>query len=225
MDNYTGIRYRSFNDFFVREIKDGLRPFPDINSDLAAPCDGKLTVYPISAERVFNIKQSGYTIDDLLECRELADEFSGGVCLIFRLSPDDYHRYCYIDDGEVLDQQRISGVLHAVRPIAYRQINVFCRNSREYTLMQTMNYGKVIQMEIGALFVGRITNHDNFHFIKRGAEKGMFQFGGSTIIMLFQKDAIVIDDLIYENTGQSMETVVRMGCKIGCSSAGIANNF
>ena len=81
--------------------------------------------------------------------------------------------------------------------------------------MQTVNFGKIVQMEIGALFVGRITNHDINRFVTRGAEKGMFEFGGSTIIMLFQKDAIVIDDLILENTHRDMETIVRLGCKIG----------
>ena len=89
MEEYVDARYKSFNDFFVREVKDGLRPLPNSNSDLAAPCDGKLTVYPISTDRVFSIKHSSYTIDDLLECRELADEFSDGLCLIFRLSPDN----------------------------------------------------------------------------------------------------------------------------------------
>ena len=207
-------RYKSFNDFFIRRIRDGARPLPDSESDVAAPCDGKLTVYRITADRVFNIKHSKYTVDDLLGDRELADEFSDGICLIFRLTPDDYHRYCYIDNAEVLQRKRINGSLHTVRPVAYRHYNVFCVNSREYTVMQTMNFGKVVQIEVGALFVGKITNYDD-SAAKRGAEKGMFQFGGSTIIMLFKKGTVTIDEAIYENTRQHKETIVKMGYKIG----------
>jgi len=134
--------------------------------------------------------------------------------LIFRLTPDDYHRYCYIDNGEILHRKKINGALHTVRPVAYQHYNVFCENSRDYTVMQTTNFGKVIQIEVGALFVGKITNHDD-DAAKRGAEKGMFQFGGSTIIMLFQKDTVTIDEAIYENTRNHKETIVKMGYKIG----------
>ena len=218
------VGYRSFNDFFIRQLKDGARPLPDSETDVAAPCDGKLTAYQIAADRVFSIKHSKYTVDDLLQDRELAGEFSDGVCLIFRLTPDDYHRYCYIDDGEILYRKRLNGALHTVRPAAYRHYNVFCENSREYTVLQTMNFGKVVQIEVGALFVGKITNHAG-SAAKRGAEKGMFQFGGSTVIMLFQKDTVTIDDAIYENTSRHKETIVKMGYKIGEKTGHICIDF
>jgi len=215
MEEYRSARFNSFNDFFIREIKEGSRPFPDKENDVAAPCDGKLTVYPVTPDSVFCIKRSKYSLCDLLQDRELADEFSDGVCLIFRLTPDDYHRYSCIDDGEVLQRKRIDGILHTVRPVAYQRYSVFCQNSREYTVMRTANFGKIIQVEVGALFAGRITNHNHSGAIKRGDEKGMFQFGGSTVIMLFQKDRVSIDETIIENTLQNKETIVRMGNKIG----------
>jgi len=215
MEEYHTVKYKSFNDFFIREIKKELRPFPNDENDAAAPCDGKLTAHQITAGSVFHIKNSKYSVGDLLQDRELADGYTDGVCLIFRLTPDDYHRYSYIDDGEVVDRKRIKGILHTVRPIAHQRCCVFCRNSREYTVMQTKNYGKVVQIEVGALFVGRITNYEHGGHVKRGGEKGMFQFGGSTVIMLFEKDTIILDDTIYENTLRNRETVVRMGCKIG----------
>ena len=70
-------------------------------------------------------------------------------------------------------------------------------------------------MEVGAIFVGRITNYKKDGTVRRGGEKGMFQFGGSTVILLFQKDTITLDDAIYENTTRNKETVVKMGCSIG----------
>ena len=215
MDEYTTTKYKSFNAFFVREIKKEVRHFPDCEQDLAAPCDGKLTAYPITADSAFHIKKSVYTIDGLLREKELADEFIDGTCLIFRLTPNDYHRYSYIDDGEVLCRKRIKGVLHTVRPISQHRYNIYAQNTREYTIMQTKNFGKVIQIEVGALFVGRVKNYMAEGSFQRGDEKGVFEFGGSTIVLLFQKDAVTIDDAICTNTQQDKETVVRMGYTIG----------
>ena len=215
MGEYENEKYRSFNDFFTRKVKDGLRPFPDNARDLAAACDARLTAYPITADGLFRIKNSEYDVAALLKDKSLADEYTGGVCLIFRLTPDDYHRYSYIDDGEILSTKKIKGVLHTVRPISQRRYKIYAQNAREYTVMLTENFGKVIQVEVGALFVGRIRNHAAGGAFKRGTEKGMFEFGGSTIVMLFQKDRAAINETIYENTRIDKETIVKMGSKIG----------
>ena len=215
MKEYKDVKYISFNDFFAREIKKELRPFPDNPYELAAPCDGKLMAYPITADSVFYIKNSMYDVGELLQDKILASEFINGVCLIFRLTPEDYHRYSYIDDGEITYHKKIKGVLHTVQPISQQRFNIYVQNSREYTVMQTINFGKVIQMEVGALFVGRITNHLTGGAFKRGDEKGMFEFGGSSIVMLFQKNSITIDDAIFKNTQQNIETRVQLGYKIG----------
>jgi phosphatidylserine decarboxylase len=215
MEEYLNVKYKSFNDFFIREIKKELRPFADDPLDLAAPSDGKLTAYPITPDCIFRIKNSTYTIEGLLQDSELAAEFAGGICLIFRLSPDDYHRYAYIDDGESISRKKIKGVLHTVRAVSQERYKVFVQNAREYEVMQTSRFGKVIQMEVGALFVGRISNREMNRTFKRGDEKGMFEFGGSTVVMLFQNNKITLDEAIYANTQNDRETFVRMGCKIG----------
>jgi len=215
MGEYTSLKYTSFNDFFTREIKKEYRPFPRDANDLAAPCDGRLTAYRIKPDGTFHIKNSIYTIEELLQDKTLADEFMGGVCLLFRLTPDDYHRYAFIDDGESIFSKKIKGVLHSVRPVAAGKYKVYTQNEREYTVIQTKNFGKAVQVEVGALFVGRIKNHDTGHAFKRGDEKGMFEFGGSTIVMLFQKNTATPDAAIYANTQDSKETIVRMGNKIG----------
>ena len=214
MDEYERADYSSFNDFFIREIKKSCRPLA-YETMLFAPCDGKLTAYPITADSIFHIKNSKYDVENLLQDKKLADEFTGGVCLIFRLMPDDYHRYHYIDDGEILSQKAIRGVLHTTRHISLKHYKIYLQNSREYSVMQTEKFGKIIQMEVGALFVGRITNHKTKGRFARGDEKGFFEFGGSTVVMLFQKDTVKIDSAIYDNTQQNKESVVRMGQKIG----------
>jgi len=215
MSDYEDVKYRSFNDFFSRKVKSGARPFPNRTNDLAAPCDAKLTAYPITGDGIFHIKNSVYNLNDLLGDKSLADEYLNGICLIFRLTPDDYHRYCYIDNGEILSYKKIKGVLHTVRPISHRHYRIYAQNAREYAVIQTENFGKAVQMEVGALFVGRIKNHTKNGQFKRGAEKGLFEFGGSTIVMLFQKECVAIDEAIYENTLRDKETIVKQGYKIG----------
>jgi phosphatidylserine decarboxylase len=180
---------------------------------LAAPCDGKLSAYKIDKNSVFYIKRSAYTLANLLQDESLAKEFTDGTCLIFRLTPDDYHRYAFIDGGEILAQKSIKGVLHTVRPISQGKFNVFTQNSREYAVLQTENFGKIVQMEVGALCVGRITNLKNVRTFKRGDEKGWFEFGGSTIIMLFKKDAINLNAALFDATDKDGETVVKMGAR------------
>lgn len=215
MEDYREEEYGSFNAFFTRHIRAERRPFSEDAKDLVAPCDGKLTVYPITDDAVFHIKNTAYDIESLLDDPMLAKDFAGGTCLVFRLCPDDYHRYCFTHSGEVLLTRKIPGVLHTVRPIAFSRYPVFKQNTREYTLLETEDFGKVIQMEVGALFVGRIKNHGKDPKFHRGDEKGMFEFGGSTIVMLYGKDAVALDPVFRENTENAKETVVTMGMKLG----------
>lgn len=215
MADYEKEEYGSFNAFFTRNIRQECRPFSQDAADLVAPCDGKLTVYPITGDAVFHIKNTAYDIESLLDDPVLAGEFAGGTCMIFRLSPDDYHRYCFTHSGEVLLTRKIPGVLHTVRPIAFSRYPVFKQNAREYTLLETETFGKVIQMEVGAMFVGRIKNHGGNPRFCRGDEKGMFEFGGSTVVMLYGKDAVDLDPVFRENTEAGKETLVTMGMKLG----------
>lgn len=215
MADYEKTSYKSFNDFFTRQVKPGLRPLPEDSKVPFAPCDGKLTAYPITADARFRIKRSTYSLAQLLEDESLAGTFRDGSCLIFRLTPDDYHRYVFPDNGRQVFRRKIPGVLHTVRPIALDRYPVYTRNAREYAVLETEHFGTVVQMEVGALFVGRICNHSLSGPFRRGQEKGMFQFGGSTIVLLFQKDAVDIDPVFFENTRVGLETVVKMGCPLG----------
>ncbi|MBR6443875.1 MAG: phosphatidylserine decarboxylase [Firmicutes bacterium] len=216
MHDYSRVRnYESFNEFFTRRVREGVRPIDENAGALISPCDGKLTAFHIDEDRVFEIKRSRYNTADLLKDEKLAEEYSGGTALIFRLTVDDYHRYCYIDNGRKGDNIHIRGRLHTVQPIALRNAPVFVQNSREYTVMDTENFGRVIQIEVGALMVGKIKNHQRVCEMKKGREKGMFLFGGSTIILLLKEGAAEIDQEIFDNTENDLETVVKMGEKIG----------
>lgn len=215
VEDYEQRHYRSFNDFFTRKAIPLRRPVDGSDFHLISPCDAKLAAYPVTDGGIFSIKDSFYTVEDLLQDKTLADEFSGGSCLIFRLSVNDYHRYCYIDSGTKVENIPIPGELHTVQPVALRRVNIFKRNSREYTIMDTAHFGRVVQVEVGALLVGRIRNHHAAYRFKRGEEKGYFEFGGSTVVLLFKKGVLSLDVDILDNTRCQRETIVKYGEKIG----------
>lgn len=212
---YEEKKYTSYNDFFTRKIKSKCRKIDMNPKSLISPCDSKLSAYEINEKSVFKIKDSYYKVEDLLKDEKLAKKYQDGYCLIFRLCVDDYHRYCYIDNGKKNKNKFINGVLYTVRPIVLENYNIYKKNSREYTTLKTENFGDVIQVEVGATIVGRIKNHHEEYNFTKGEEKGMFEFGGSTIVLLIEKNKVEIDKEIIDNTKQGYETVVKYGEKIG----------
>lgn len=207
--------FRSFNDFFTRSLKSEARPIDPDPARLISPCDSLLAVFPIEKDSCFTIKDSCYTVSSLLQNEQLAAEFEGGVCAIFRLTVSDYHRYCYFDNGVKGENYFIQGKLHTVNPVSYERYPIYKTNSREYTVMETENFGKAVQMEVGALMVGRIVNHHGSHRFVRGEEKGLFEFGGSTVVLLFQKDRVEFDEELYRYSAKGYERKVRMGEAVG----------
>ena len=215
MAEYEKADYKSFNEFFTRRIKPENRPVSQNPAELISPCDSKLTVYEINENSLFSIKNSLYSVEDLLKNKPLAEKYKGGYCMIFRLCVDDYHRYCYIDNGIKGGNKFIGGEFHTVNPIALEHYSIYKRNSREYTILRTENFGDVVQVEVGAMLVGKISNRHGRHKFRRGEEKGMFQFGGSTIVLLLEKGRIALDGDILENSAKGIETPVRFGETIG----------
>ena len=215
MDDFEQRRFRSFNDFFTRRVLPGKRPVDDAPAHLIAPCDSKLTVYDIRPDSRFRVKGTEYTLEGLLQSKELAETFLGGTLLLFRLTVGDYHRYAYIDSGFVTGSTRISGVFHTVNPAAASRCPIYRENTREYSLLESLRFGTVLQMEVGAAMVGRIVNAPGSRNVRRGEEKGRFEFGGSTVIVLLQKGRAILDADLLRNTAQDAETVVRLGERIG----------
>ena len=215
MEDFERRRYHSFNDFFTRRVLEGRRPVDPEPNHLIAPCDSKLTVFPIEEDSCFWIKGVAYTLEQLLRDKALAEHFLGGTLLLFRLTVGDYHRYSYIDSGFIGEEHRIEGVYHTVNPAAAGRYPIYRENTREYALLESEHFGTVLQMEVGAAMVGRIVNNPGGCRVQRGQEKGRFEFGGSTVIVLLQKDAAMIDEDILRNTREDAETIVRLGEKIG----------
>lgn len=214
MTQFESVCYHSYNEFFSRKIRPDARPIDLTPKHLISPCDSKLTVLPITKHTHFMLKHTDYTVASLLKNETLAAEYTGGHILIFRLTVDDYHRYCYVSDGEKTENVHISGVLHTVNPIANDYFPIYKENAREYSILKSKEFGDILMMEVGALLVGKIVNHHEEACVVRGQEKGYFQFGGSTVVLLFKAGMIQIDEDILENSSAGIETVVRYGEKI-----------
>ena len=211
LDEFESDNFTCFNDCFCRKIKEGGRPIPQDEQVFFSPCDGLLSAYRLEENTVFPVKQSAYTVDSLLKDKDLAARYKDGTCLVFRLCVHHYHRYCYPANGVKSENRFISGKLHTVRPIALEACSVFTENCREYTVIDTDRFGKLVQMEVGAMLVGKIHNHHGAGPVTRGDEKGMFLYGGSTIILLLEKDAVAIRDEYFTATDNGEETPIRMG--------------
>ena len=206
---------QSFNDCFSRKIREGKRPVDPDPDHLIAPCDGLLKAFPVKDDIPLTVKEVRYTLSSLLHSSELAARFEGGTCLVFRLCVNHYHRYCYMESGEKSRNVRIPGRLHTVRPAALEKVPVFAENSREYTLIRTEGFGTILQMEVGAMLVGRICNYHQESRVCRGQEKGYFQYGGSTVIALLQPGRAMVFPEYFEAARRGDEIAVRLGQMIG----------
>ena len=205
-------RFSSFNDFFTRKLIPAARPVDAGPAALVSPCDGRLSLWPVTAEGRFPVKGTDYTLAGLLRDETLAERFQGGLVWLFRLCPEDYHRYIWPADGTPGPAVRIPGVYHTVQPLEKGQRPVYHENTRQYRLLETA-FGPLLMMEVGALLVGRIVDLPAQGLVTRGQEKGYFAFGGSTVILITQAGTAVPDPPFSAAGGG--EVPVRQGQRVG----------
>jgi phosphatidylserine decarboxylase len=213
-DEFENANFKSFSDFFSRQIKASARPFSSRKQDLISVADAKLTYHKISADLRLDIKNSQYTLTEILQDTGLAKSYAGGTCLVYRLTIDDCHRYIFPDSGRLMWTKLIPGVLHTVQPIAHQKYKPYARNARVVSCLDTDNFGQVVYAEIGALLVGEVHNRNQQTFTK-GEEKGYFGLGGSTIVILLKQQAVRVDNDIIKYSGDGIEIAVKSGETIG----------
>lgn len=215
MSDYERKHYSSYNDFFTRKIKKSKRPIDMNENTFVSPSDGKVSVYPITKNLVVNIKNCDYSVKSLIRSTELSEFYRNGWLYIIRLTVDNYHRYCYPDSGYQYENIPLPGIYHTVNPVAVAHASVYVENNREYTVIDSDHFGRILQMEVGAMGVGRITNERENCFVKKGQEKGYFEFGGSTICLFVPHNCVSPCEDLVLNTMEDCETIVKMGEVIG----------
>jgi phosphatidylserine decarboxylase len=188
----------------------------DTGSTVAvSPADGKILAYAHISNSDFIIKGYRFDVSSFLNGR-LAQNYLDGTLVIIRLAPFDYHRFHFPMSGSVSPITRIDGDYYSVNPLALRKMaEIFCLNKREFTIISNPLFGDVVMAEVGATMVGTIVQTYTGNFVKKGDEKGYFKFGGSTVVLLFEKNKIRIDEDLLMNTSKGYETVIRVGERIG----------
>lgn len=209
MDDFRGQKYNNFASFFIRR-----KDCPLEDSDpkhLISPCDGLLSAFPIEENGSFSIKSSHYRLCDLVQDEKLAAEYYGGQCLIFRLRASDYHRYAFAADGYIGENHYIEGQLHSVQPIACEKYPVYRLNRRCWHLIETEEFGPLVQIEVGAMAVGSIVTELENAKCVRGEEMGHFELCGSTIVLLIRKGEAQLRPELLRALEQSSEIPVHRG--------------
>ncbi len=207
--------FNSFNDFFIRKLKKNTRLVNMDSNVVVSPADGKILAYTDISGQDFILKGYKFDVSGFLNNKTLASKFKNGSLIIIRLCPTDYHRFHFPVSGKVSLLTKITGDYYSVNPIALREIiEVFCLNKREYVTVTTHEFGDVVIAEVGATMVGGIIQTYKEDIAIKGEEKGYFKFGGSTVVLLFEKGKIEIDDDLLKNTENNLETEIMMGERI-----------
>ena len=208
--------FKNFNDFFTRKLKYEARPI-DIRTNIAvSPADGKILAYADISNSDFIIKGFRFDVFSFLDNPDLAQKYHDGALLIIRLAPVDYHRFHFPVSGNISLNKKIEGDYYSVNPFALRKkAQIFCLNKREFTILSNPLFGDIIMAEVGATMVGSIEQTFKGSSVIKGEEKGYFKFGGSTVVLLFEKNKIHIDEDLLLNTAMGYETTVKMGERIG----------
>lgn len=208
--------FTSFNDFFIRKLKPEARPIVADSLAVASPADGKILAYENIKNADFYIKGFRFNVNSFLNNPELAKKYEDGAMIVFRLAPPDYHRYHFPVSGTTASSNiKINGDYYSVNPLALRKkAEIFWLNKREYGVIKSPLFGDVVTVEVGATMVGSMIQTYSGTTVKKGQEKGYFKFGGSTVVLLFEKDQIKIDADLLTNTANSLETTIKMGEQI-----------
>lgn len=203
-------QFKSFNDFFTRKRE------IDVNcsaNEIIAVADSKLMIYDISDDTRLTIKNTTYNIKDIIKSYSTAKQFNGGKALVFRLAADNYHRHVFIDSGIIIDNYTLNGVLHTVRPIS-EKFKIYSENTREITVIKTKNLGTIVEIDIGALLIGCMVNTYRGYKVTKLDEKGYFEYGGSTVVILINTNCKIDEDIL-EQSRLGYETKVSIGERIG----------
>lgn len=220
-------KYPTFNAFFSREIKPEARPIAQPGNDLvtSSPADCRLTAFPtVDLATKYWIKGFGFTLSRLLGTEALASYFEGGSIVIARLAPQDYHRWHAPVSGTVDSVTEIPGAYYTVNPQAINEpgtLDVFCENRRSVMIVRrTPTNAPIAIVAVGAMLVGSIKYVNGVEKagteIKRGECLGKFEYGGSTVIVVYPKGEVTIDeDLVRNSTEHQCETLMKVGWQVG----------
>jgi phosphatidylserine decarboxylase len=210
--------FRTFNDFFYRRLKPGVRPVDADPAAVVFPADGRhLGFADVSQVDGVFVKGQRFDLTRLLGNAELAARYARGAIVLSRLCPVDYHRFHFPLAGRASETHRLNGPLYSVNPIALRRnLGYLWENRRTLTILETETCGSVLVLEIGATNVGSIVQtYRPKATVEKGEEKGYFRFGGSSTLLLFEPGRVRLATDLAEQSRNQCELYARVGDRLG----------
>ncbi|WP_445206296.1 archaetidylserine decarboxylase [Acinetobacter sp. KS-LM10] len=222
-EQQNALKFKSFNEFFTRALKDGIRAIDENENSVVSPADGAISqLGKINEGDIFQAKGQSFSVEKLIGDPQLAEPFKNGEFATVYLSPKDYHRVHMPYAGTLTETLYIPGELFSVNQTTAENIpGLFARNERMVCLFDT-DLGRMAVVLVGAMIVagietvatgkikptGRLElNHHDLE-LEKGAELGRFYLG-STAVILFEKDKMQWDAAFKANS------VVVMGEALG----------
>ena len=210
--------FRTFNEFFFRKLRPEARPVDPTPGSVVFPADGRHLGFQ-RADRIDSVfvKNQRFDLAGLLGDSELAGRFAEGSLILSRLCPTDYHRFHFPVAGVPGPARESAGPLFSVSPLALRRnLSILWENKRTLTRIETEDIGTVLMLEIGAACVGTIRQtYQPGRPAAKGAEKGYFAFGGSSVITLFEPGRVRLAEDLLDATAARTELYARMGTRAG----------
>lgn len=209
--------FRTFNEFFYRALKPDARPCsaPDNPHIIVSPADCRAVVFDRidDATRIW-VKGREFSLERLLgkAYPEDVERYKGGAMGIFRLAPQDYHRFHIPVDGVLDTPKVIEGEYYTVNPMAIRSaLDVYGENVRVLVPIDSLVHGRVMVICVGAMMVGStVITRQGGEKVARAEELGYFKFGGSTLLLLFEPGKMHFDSDLLDNSKGALETLVRI---------------
>ncbi|MRX71344.1 phosphatidylserine decarboxylase [Bacillus lacus] len=202
--------YTSLHDLFIRELKIGSRQISALTESVSSPVDAVAEQFgTISEHSSIVVKNQQYSIEEMLENKELAKKYIGGQFIVLYLSPRHYHRIHSPIDGEITEQYNLGSASYPVNRwgLTYGKAPL-SRNFRKVTEMVCgLNGGHAAVIKVGAMFINSIETTHVSKTLKKGEEMGYFSFG-STVVLLFEKDRFRL------SPGLQVQSEVKMGEEI-----------
>lgn len=209
--------FQSFNDFFTRKLKQGLRPIaePNDNAILTSPADSTVikVTDSLSAESKIEVKGDSLHVEELLGGDELAQAFIGGKWILCMLRTTDYHRFHSPVAGRIISQDQLAGLYYGMTG---DWVDYFFEHRRGYFILDTQDFGLVGMVSVGMFTISSIEFIRQVgDVVKKGDELGHFAYGGSAIILLFESNRVEFSIPLDEKSVH-----VHMGEKLGFSIVG-----
>ena len=206
--------FKSFNDFFTREVKPGARPISEINDNsiLTSPADSSIMKISdnITSKTEFKVKGDILNVKELLGEEELSDVFTGGKALLCMLSTENYHRFHSPVQGEILSEEQLAGLYYGMTG---EWVDYFFEHRRGYFIFETEKFGYVGMVSVGMFTISSIEFiKSEGDMVNKGEELGHFAYGGSAIILLFEPDKVDFSSQLEERPVHFL-----MGEEIGSS--------